>query len=105
MDSYTKRAYLTLLQKTRSPKKCKQLIDWADKGHLCALCECTFNVLIGNVKITPKLYQEVKKYKNLLREITSKSISIKTRKKLLKSKYRLLQKLLHYSLKTLDAKK
>lgn len=100
--AYAKRDYLTLIQKTKSPKKCKQLIEWADKEHIAALCECLLNVLIGNIKISPGIRKEMGKYKTLLRQVISKSISTKARKKLLKSKYRLLQKLLPYTLKALE---
>ncbi len=100
MNSYTK-PFVILVHVTKSTRKSRDLIDWAAKDHISALCECIFNVIIGNIWIPAHLKKELKKSQNLLRTVTSKDISLCNRKTLLKRKLRLVKRMLTYSLKSL----
>ena len=102
MNTFT-RPFVALVQVTKSLGKCKDLIDWASKDHISALCECIFNVIIGNIEIPTRLKHELKKSQNLLRAVTSKHISLCAQKSLLKRKIRLVKRMLAHSLKSLKS--
>ena len=50
-----------------------------------ALCECTLNILKGNIKLTTAQKKKLARYKNILRSLAVKRTSMKKRKTILQS--------------------
>ena len=69
--------------KTAKPKEVKSFIKAADKSFICTLCECCLNVLRGNIPLTPKQKQKLKRHKTGLRQLANKKIPIHRKKALL----------------------
>ena len=72
--------------KNAKPNKIKAFIKSADNKFIKAVCECSLNVLRGNVPISNKHKQSLKKHKKDLRQLASKKVSLKRKKKLLLKK-------------------
>ena len=61
------------------------IIKTGSKELIACICECVDNVLRNNVKISPKVRQNLYKYKGALRKIIKKS-SLEKKKKILVQK-------------------
>ena len=72
--------------KNSKPSQTKTFIKVADKNIINALCECSLKVLRGDVSLSKKQKQKLKKYKRNLRQLTDKKLSLKRKKSLLQSK-------------------
>ena len=55
----------------------------SDKKLVNAICECSKNILTGNIELSPEEYETLKKYKRHLRELSSRKTSIKKKKELI----------------------
>lgn len=75
--------YLTLLAKTKNRKKRAALIDLATANEINALSELIVNILNANVPLNPKTKTRLVRYKTDLRELCKKTLSTKTKKRLL----------------------
>ena len=65
------------------PSVIKKFIQQSDKQLINAICECSKNVLTGNVKLSPQEFNRLKKYQAQLRELSSRKTSIKKKKTLI----------------------
>ena len=72
--------------KNAKPNKIKTFIKSADNKFIKTVCECSLNVLRGNVPISNKHKQSLKKYKKDLRHLANKKVSLNQKKKLLLKK-------------------
>ena len=54
-----------------------------DKDVILCLCECTKNLLLGNIPISPKKKKELAKNRKELRQLANKEVSIKKKKKII----------------------
>ena len=70
------------LQKAK-PCMRKVLIDKADRSLVECLCEIADNVLRGNVHLTPQQKDKLKRNRIGLRQLTKKSVPLKTKKVIL----------------------
>ena len=77
--------YLKVLNKT-NPKTRSAILQNADKELLLCICECVENILNGNVRLTPKQQNELKKYAKALRQLRDKGTKLQKKKKLLVQK-------------------
>ena len=68
------------------PAQTKAFIKGADKDIINTLCECSLNILGGNVPLSQKQKQKLKKYKRNLRQLADKKLSLKRKKSLLQTK-------------------
>ena len=75
---------LRLLQKLK-PSAVKAVLKEASPDLIKALCECTLNVLKGNVKLNSAQRKKLSRHKNNLRTLTAKKTSMKTRKQILQT--------------------
>ena len=64
-------------------KTCKQLIGKADKELINCICECALNILKGSVPLKPQDKKKLIKRKRDLRALTSKSINIADKKRII----------------------
>ena len=87
MSARVKR-HLPLLQwlSRAHPKTCKAVIQSADKDLLDTLCECSLNILKGNVPLTGSQKRQLSRHKQTLR------LLVGGRRRSVKNKRRLLQK-------------
>ncbi len=76
--------YLTLLTKSKGQsKRCKCLINAANKGEINSLVEACLNVLQGNAH--EKHLQNLKKHRVKVRKVANRSTSLTGKKKTLQS--------------------
>lgn len=79
-----KREYLTLLgQANKKAKRRRVLIETADKEEILAVSEIIDNLLRGNIPLSDKQRRRLKRHKTKLRNIASKRVSVKQKKRLL----------------------
>ena len=82
-------------------KKRSLLIDYAGKDDLDAICQCIFNVLSGNIRISGTTFNKLKKHKKTLRYLMNRGVNNQQRKKVLKQKGGFLPFLLPLAVKLL----
>lgn len=67
---------------TTAPSTRKTILKAADYNLIKAIVECVYNVLVGNVKVSPQCVKKLRKHKKVLRKIHSgKSRKWKNKKK------------------------
>lgn len=67
--------HLPLLQllATAKPSTRKKILKEANYELIRAIIECVCNVIVGNVAVTQKRYNKLRKHKNILRKLHSKT--------------------------------
>lgn len=73
---------LKQLKRVDSKKRNKILKTCSDDTISC-LCECVYNLLQGNVPVTPRQLKTLSKHKRSLRTLASKKTTLKTRRRIL----------------------
>ena len=61
----------------------KTILKNAPPDLVRALCECSLNVLKGNIKLNATQKKRLRRYKNILRTLATKKPTTKTRKQML----------------------
>ena len=62
----------------------KKFISQAsDKALIHAICECSKNILSGNIKLSPEEYEALKRYRRQLRELSIKATPYKRKRELI----------------------
>lgn len=64
-----------------TPKQRRSVLKAADKDLIQSVCECAYNLLLGNINITPQLKRKLSKYKAVLRRIVKKGEKFKSKKR------------------------
>lgn len=77
--------FLQVLAKGTAKQR-RGLILGADKQLVDCLCECALNVLNGNIPLKPSEKRKLKKYKQNLRSLVNKKVSVQKKKKTLNQK-------------------
>ena len=72
---------LQMLNRTKNTKLRKAILEHADTDLISALCECAHNIPRGTVRLTPREKVRLRKYKDKLRLIANKSLSIPRRRR------------------------
>lgn len=88
MTDRVKRHVLALQLLSRTKKNValrKAVIAHADADLVCSLCDCAYNILIGNVKISAKQKKVLAKYKNHLRKLANKKVPVKQKRAILQT--------------------
>ena len=67
---------LQMLNRTKNTKLRKAILEYADADLISALCECAHYILRGTVRLTPGEKVRLRKYKNKLRLIANRRLSI-----------------------------
>ena len=67
------------------PHVCRAILRGADKDLLQCLSECALNVLKGNVKLTPGQKASLTKYKQKLRKVANKKVSLKEKHRIIQT--------------------
>lgn len=96
-------AYLSLLGNTKQKKRRSLLIDYAGKDDIDAICQCIFNVLGGNVKVSNTTFNRLKKHKKTLRYLVNRRVNDKQRKAVLKQKGGFLPFLIPLAIKLISS--
>ena len=73
---------LKLLSRTK-PQMANAIVKSCDKDLIEALCECSLNVLRGVVPLSSQQRRKLCRFKNHLRALSNKNISIRRKKALL----------------------
>ena len=76
--------YLTLLAKTKNKKRRNALIEVSENLEVKALSECFLNFLMGEIKVPKSYIGSIRRHKNDMRLLASKSQSYKKKRKILK---------------------
>jgi hypothetical protein len=61
----------------------KSYLKHCDREFIDSICECTKNLLAGNVPVTSKQYKKLKPYKKVLRKLSNKKLTNEHRRQLL----------------------
>lgn len=73
---------LKFLQRA-NPSAVKAIIKTASPDLIRTLCECSHNVLKGNVRLTPHQKRKLSRHKHNLRALVKKKGTVKRRKQIL----------------------
>lgn len=68
--------YLSLLHRTKNKKKRNQLIEIASRDQIDAISEVIENILRGTLVLTQVQKEKLRRYKNCMRLLISKSIPL-----------------------------
>ena len=74
---------LKSLAKCTHVRKEKWVQENLDEDLLCVLCDCSLNILSGNVKLQPRQKKSLEKHKERLRILADKKIPLKRKKVLI----------------------
>ena len=86
MTSRVKRQAPLLLALAKAhPHICKAILHGADKDLLHCLSECALNILKGNVKLKPSDKARLTKYRQKLRKVADKRVSLKQKHKMVQT--------------------
>ena len=86
MTSRVKRQAPLLLASAKAhPHVCKAILRGADKELLQCLSECALNILKGNVTLKPSEKARLTKYRQKLRKVADKKVSLKQKHKILQT--------------------
>ena len=77
---------LLQLKKLKSAKEKNKLINKVNNCVIKAIAEISHNCLIGNVPLSSCNYKKLRKYKNILRKIANKKLSLESKRKIIKQK-------------------
>lgn len=91
---------LKVLAKCKTRQR-KALLQNITPGLLKCLCECSLNVLKGNVKLSPSQKRLLSRHKKVLRSLADRKTSVKRKKQLLIQKGGFLPALLGPILSTI----
>lgn len=95
MSASIKRHFDTLKVLSKAPHKLRNaVIDHSKADLVRALCEIVYNTLEGNIKLTEKDRQKLKRYHRYLYQLSRKSLSVKKKKQILKQRGGFLMTLL-----------
>ncbi|RLJ22607.1 hypothetical protein DJ031_00465 [bacterium endosymbiont of Escarpia laminata] len=85
MSELVKRHILCIqaLNRYKSTKLRRAIINNADADLLCALAECAYNILKKNIPLTPVQRQRLNKYKTKLRELAERGAPADRRRRIL----------------------
>ena len=72
---------LKMLNRTNNTKLRKAVLEYADADLISALCECAHNIIRGTVRLTPQEKVRLRKYKDKLRLIANRRLSISRRRR------------------------
>jgi len=75
---------LRVLCKT-SPKVARDIIKTADNDFIKCICECSNNLLRGNISVSSKQKSKLKRHKKALRDISKKKVSLKRKRKIIQT--------------------
>ena len=67
-----------------TPQKRKDILAHASPDFLQALCEIAFNLLKGNIPLSPSQYKTLKRQKKIIRLLADKKIALKRKQLVLK---------------------
>ena len=86
MTSRVKRQAPLLLALAKAhPHVCKAILRGADKDLLQCLSECALNILKGNVSLKPSEKARLTKYRQKLRKVADKKVSLKQKHKIVQT--------------------
>lgn len=63
----------------------KSVLAHSENGLICSLCDCAYNILRGNVKVSPKQKRVLTKYRDHLRKLVDKRIPVKRKRAILQT--------------------
>ena len=76
---------LLLVLAKANPSVCKTILRSADRDLLQCLSECALNILKGNVKLKPSDKARLTKYRQKLRKVADKRVSLKEKHKIVQT--------------------
>lgn len=102
-DTLKRSDYLSLLGSTRQKKKRELLIDFASSKDIRAVLEIVYNLLYGNLPLSSAQRRTLRKYQSTLRQIVSKTASLKRKREILKQDGGFLPTLIPIALSVLSS--
>lgn len=93
--------FLTFLY-TCAPRQRKSLVEHATNEQILALSQIALNILRGNVQITKAYKRKLKQYKEVIRSLASRRVSISRKRETLLKHHGLIPLLIKPTLQLLD---
>ena len=75
-----------LVKRRKHPGDVRKLIDLATKDEIAACSEILLNAYKGNIRLSPNLIKKLARNKRQFQKLIDKSVSLSTKKKILKKK-------------------
>jgi len=86
MTSRLDRRASTLKRLSRANQKMAQnILKSAGDDLIKCICDCTLNVLKGNVRVSPKQKSKLKRHKKALRDLAKKKVSLKRKRQIIQN--------------------
>ena len=82
-SSLKKHAEIICLLAKAKPKVIREIISSADKDLIKTVSACSYNILKGNLEVTPSQKKKLRRYRENLRTISLKKTPLKTTRALL----------------------
>jgi hypothetical protein len=76
---------LRILHKAGPAVRRRLLHAHCTKDFINCVCECTKNIIKGNVNLTPSQKESLRRRKNTLHQLVLKKVSLKKKKKIIQS--------------------
>ncbi len=76
---------LKVLKKAK-PAFRKSVLKAADKDLIYCLCECSHNILNGNIKLSPRERKSLQNHRKPLRDLATRRVSLKKKRDILVQK-------------------
>jgi len=64
-------------------KMAQNILKSAGDNLIKCICNCTLNVLKGNVRVSPKKKSKLKQHKKTLRDLAKKKVSLKRKRQII----------------------
>jgi len=68
-----------------SPKFARDIIKTAENDLIKCICECSHNLLRGNISVSSKQKSKLKRHKKALRDIAKKKVRLKRKRKIIQT--------------------
>ena len=82
-DNVKNNAHLLKILSNCKPKMRKAILEHASPSLLKSLCECSLNVLNGNVRLTTHQKRKLSRHKRKLRALADRKIAVRHKKSML----------------------
>ena len=84
---YNQRDKALLLALSKCKKtQCKQILTHLEKSNTKLICDLCSNITNGNLSVSPKTLQKLKKYKHTLMTLSNKKVGFPLKKRLINQK-------------------
>ena len=97
------REFLTLLGKSKQPRRRKMLLEAASSSEIRSIAECALNLLKNRINLSSSQKRKLKRHKETLRYVAKKNTNIKKKRRALQQRGGFLTSLLPLAITALSS--